>query len=115
MRNDLSHVDYYRVKTGSLATKDGERHGAFILTGKDDFLTVIVSSELGWDHASVSTPSHSPSWRDMCLVKDIFFEDEECVIQYHPPKSIYLNMHPNVLHMWRPHYETIPIPPAWMV
>lgn len=58
----------------------------------------------GWEHVSVS-PKHKfniPSWEDMCRLKDVFFDDEEEVYQIHPPKSHYVNMVNNCLHLWRP-------------
>lgn len=65
-----------------------------------------------WEHVSVSKHNGLlPTWRQMCWIKSLFWEDEECVIQYHPPKSRYVNVHPGVLHMWRPVAETIPMPP----
>lgn len=53
------------------------------------------------EHVSVRAKKGTPSWETMCVVKDLFWEDEDEVIQYHPKKSQYVNMHPNVLHMWR--------------
>lgn len=58
----------------------------------------------GWNHVSVS-PKHKfkiPSWNDMCILKDIFFYDEEEVYQIHPKKSEYVNLKSNCLHMWKP-------------
>ena len=42
-----------------------------------------------------------------------FFEDEEEVIQYHPKKSQYVNLHENCLHMWRPVNRNIITPPIY--
>lgn len=66
--------------------------------------TVIFSEEQdGWEHVSFSAYDHSkcPSWEEMCQLKDIFWEDEEEVIQIHPKKSQYVNIMPNCLHLWR--------------
>jgi hypothetical protein len=38
-----------------------------------------------WEHVSVSTAHRTPNWIEMCLVKDLFWTEEECVIQFHPP------------------------------
>jgi len=51
----------------------------------------------------------------MCYIKDLFWMPEECVIQYHPPKSKYKNLHPDVLHLWRPTEVEIPLPPREFV
>ena len=57
----------------------------------------------------------TPSWDDMCKLKDIFFREDETVIQYHPAKSQYVNMVTNCLHLWRPQNETLPVPPSIMI
>lgn len=62
------------------------------------------TDEDGWEHVSVSPFDHNtmPSWEDMCRIKDIFWEDEEIAIQFHPKKSQYVNLMENCLHLWRP-------------
>ena len=61
-------------------------------------------NEDGWEHVSISpNKMHKiPSWNDMCILKDIFFNDEEEVLQLHPKKSQYVNISTNCLHLWRP-------------
>lgn len=78
-------------------------------------LAVIFSWGGGWDHVSVSHKNKVPSWEEMCMVKDIFFDEEECVIQYHPPKSQYINNHPYCLHLWRPQNKEVLMPPKVMI
>ena len=53
------------------------------------------------EHVSVAGPKETPRWETMCIIKDLFWDDEDEVIQYHPKKSEYVNMHPRTLHMWR--------------
>ena len=53
------------------------------------------------EHVSVAGPKETPRWETMCVIKDLFWDDEDEVIQYHPKKSQYVNMHPRTLHMWR--------------
>ena len=79
--------------------------------------SVVASWGGGWEHVSVCPRKKHivPSWDDMCKIKDIFFHDEECVVQYHPPKSEYVNNMPNCLHLWRPINEAMPMPPSIMV
>ena len=78
--------------------------------------SVVWSYGGGWDHVSVSPRQKRiiPSWDDMCRLKDIFFHDDEAVIQIHPPKSEYVNNVPNCLHLWKCQ-ENMTLPPAWMV
>ena len=77
--------------------------------------TVVWTRDGDWEHVSVAPYDHSitPSWDDMCKLKDIFFRDEEEAIQIHPKKSEYVNMMTNCLHLWRPNdgWEML-IPPA---
>ena len=71
--------------------------------------------ETGWEHVSVSTKRRVPNWQEMCFVKDLFWGDEECVVQFHPPKSEYVNCHPYCLHLWKPIEQAIPRPDSSMV
>ena len=68
-----------------------------------------------WEHVSVSYADRIPCWETMCQIKDLFWSPEDCVVQYHPPHSEYVNCHPNVLHLWRPLGADLPRPPTWMV
>jgi hypothetical protein len=51
----------------------------------------------------------------MCQVKAMFWDEDDCVIQYHPPRSEYVNNHQNCLHLWRPIGVSLPMPPSIMV
>ena len=76
----------------------------FLKLGKRmaDAAWVVWSRNGGWDHVSVSYENRCPTWDEMCLAKDIFFEDEERCVEYHPKRSEYVNLHPHCLHIWRP-------------
>lgn len=73
------------------------------------------TDEGGLEHVSVSPfdSDITPSWGDMCIIKDIFWEDEETVIQVHPPKSQYVNLSTNCLHLWR--YKDGRVDETWRV
>lgn len=94
------------------SSKEDGNNGLFI-TGN---LKIIASDGMGWEHVSVSTKSQTlPSWNTMCEVKNLFWDDEDCVVQYHPPKSEYVDNYP-ALHLWRPvEFETLPRPPSILV
>lgn len=65
--------------------------------------SVVWDTNDGYEHVSVS-PKHkfrTPTWEDMCFLKDVFFDDEEECYQIHPPKSRYVNLCKNCLHIWR--------------
>ena len=78
--------------------------------------SIIWSWGGGWEHVSVCPLNGSmPTWDDMCFIKDMFWEEDDCVVQYHPPKSEYVNNMPNCLHLWRPIADKMPMPPSLMV
>lgn len=108
-----------RVPDGHYASARGDRYGAFFIWGPCGAELCILSSgefhktNEGWEHVSVSTQHRPPNWQEMSFVKDLFWGEDECVVQYHPPKSDHINNHPNCLHLWKP--EQMPMPPKWMV
>lgn len=55
-----------------------------------------------WEHISVALKNRNPNWDEMCYMKDLFFEDEDECIQFHPKKSQYVNLHNHCLHIWKP-------------
>jgi hypothetical protein len=87
----------------------------------DDQAIVIASCGLGWEHVSVhignavTTKMRTPSWDEMCKIKDMFWGEEDCVVQYHPPKSEYVNQHEFTLHLWRPTKSLLPVPDSLLV
>ena len=78
-------------------------------------LGVIASAGMGWEHVSISLPHRTPNWREMCFIKDLFWGEEDVVIQYPPKKSEYVNRHDNYLHLWQPAGVGIPTPPKELV
>jgi hypothetical protein len=54
----------------------------------------------GWEHASVSLRHRCPTWEEMCRVKDLIWAPEDTVMQFHPPKSDYVNRAKYCLHLW---------------
>lgn len=79
--------------------------------------SVVWSNSGGWDHVSIAPAKRNimPSWDDMCLLKNLFFNEDEVVIQYHPAKKDYVNNLSNCLHLWKPTEETLPVPNSLMV
>ncbi len=111
-----------RITTGLGASRrDFGPYGAFKVYGPCGADLMIVASGAdypdahGWEHVSISTPRRPPNWQEMCFVKDLFWSDEECVIQFHPPKSEYVNNHPHCLHLWRNINQPFPLPPSILV
>lgn len=117
---DLHTLDKYRVDMRHFfGTLGDDGNGAFKVFVHGVSFNCIASNGGGWEHVSVSPGSPNrkkcPTWDEMCAIKDMFFEPEETVVQYHPPKSDYVNNHPYCLHLWRPVDLEIPRPPAIFV
>lgn len=128
MRQDLHPgLERCRVVAGSLASEPGSGpQGAFIVPGPLGDRLVIVASdgrdwcEAGlllpiWEHVSVHVDGkhrvRTPTWAEMDYVKDLFWEEGECVVQYHVPKGDHINQHPHTLHLWRAKEVAFPMPP----
>jgi len=109
--------EQYRLVHHDILGSDASygNNGCFIVSFRGREMTVIASDGEGWEHVSVSLNNRNPNWEEMSYIKSLFWDDEECVIQYHPPKSEYINMHPHCLHMWRPKDKEIPMPPSILV
>ena len=69
----------------------------------------------GWEHVTVGGKNKVPDWDVMCKVKDIFWDEEECCIEYHPRKSQYINNNEYCLHIWRPDFMELPEPPLLLL
>jgi hypothetical protein len=125
-----ARLDFWRVDhSNPIVGKIGEGQnirlkptGAFLIEprGEPIHLIIVSTQNDGWDHVSVSMRDRGhdaiPSWEQMCVVKDQFFEPEEVVMQLHPRRSQYVNICEWCLHLWRPHAPlAIPEPPRWLV
>lgn len=106
----------YRIRKGFLASDDSNgANGAFLIPFESTELFAVVSDQMGWDHISVSKRSKMPSWKEMCFIKNLFFDETETVVQFHPKKTEYINNHPNCLHLWRKHDSEYELPPSIFV
>lgn len=113
-----------RVREGPWASdhRDGA-NGAFLVMGPNVMWLRIIASDgrhpdaQGWEHVSVSCQSMNrcPNWPEMVFVKNLFWDDDETVVQFHPPKSEYVNHHPTTLHLWRHPKRPIETPPSILV
>jgi hypothetical protein len=95
----------------------GNDGGAYLFRSPIDnkHLKVIVSWGLDYDHVSVSREDRTPTWQEMEWVLARFAEEDEYWVQYHVPKPMHVNMHPNCLHWFRPQKEKLPTPPQILV
>jgi hypothetical protein len=117
---DWSFLNRHRIRQGPLASADAQGFkGAFSfpLPGEPRRVYCIISDGLGWEHVSVSFGhNHAiPSWLVMEKVKNLFWNDDQWVIQFHPPAKEYANNHPGCLHLWRPLGKEFPTPDSILV
>lgn len=106
----------YRVQFDGFSPHGyGDPFGVFSLGIATGTIMIIASSGSGWEHVSASLRNRPPNWSEMCRIKDLFWGPEEAVVQFHPPKSEYVNHHPHCLHLWKPIGLEIPRPPTWMI
>lgn len=87
--------------------------------GKDPYEDATAEMR-AWEHVSVSarrgvTKMRIPTWKEMCQVKDLCWDKEDVVVQFHPRESEYVNYNPFVLHLWRHKELVFPTPPAILV
>jgi hypothetical protein len=76
--------------------------------------------DTGWEHVSVTVAyrvgnkwvERTPKWDEMSWLKEQFWSDEECVVQFHPPKKDYVNVHNHCLHLWAVTTAEFPLPPT---
>lgn len=143
MRNNFAHLDKWRLtaeqakKNPSIrmyASAPGDLWGMFVIHENRTQIRVLatrgdehipgVPDAFGWEHASVSVLylntkgkpiPRTPTWEEMCRVKNLFWMEEEAVIQFHPPKSEYVNRHNHCLHLWRNPLIQILTPPSILV
>lgn len=95
--------------------EEGIDGGVFIIKICGERFRIIASDGGGWDHVSVVHKKRTPTWREMCRIKEMFFDEEDTVVQFHPPKNMYVNDHPRCLHLWRNQNAEIELPPMILV
>ena len=116
MRNDAEHLEKWRITLGPMASDASlGMTGMFSIRRQCKTLLVMASEGMGWEHVSVSLRNRCPTWNEMCLIKRLFWTDDETVIQYHPATEQYVNQHRYCLHLWRPIGVELPVPPAVLV
>lgn len=104
----------HRIVTGSYGSNPNSgNNGAFsvpVPSRKKERFMVIASDGQGWEHVSVSHKNRTPTWEEMCHIKDMFWDEDDVVVQFHPAKNEYINLHENCLHLWKPIKIPLPTP-----
>ena len=103
---DLRTLDHLRRKDKQVIAFYGwagdETCGVFNVMSPIDQspMTVIASSESGWDHVSASRPNRCPNWPEMDFIKRLFFENDEVCMQLHVASKDHISIHDYTLHIW---------------
>lgn len=113
----MFHVpERYRIDGGIYgSTSEYGNNGAFIIPVRNMKIRCIASDGCKWEHVSASLKNRCPNWAEMCVIKSIFWDEEDWVVQYHPAVSEYVSYHPYCLHLWRPIGQELPKPPSDLV
>lgn len=99
---DLNHIPEVGWLKNNPLNRYGMRCGIIKLPTGIQASVVAGSNEAGWEHVSIELKARRlPTWDEMCYVKDLFWDEEEEVVQMHPRKSEYVNL-TDALHLWRP-------------
>ena len=113
----------FRMPGHPLDSEPGDPFGAFFIAPCHLLpwgLKIIASngvmdgkSDTMFEHVSVSrlNSPDTPSWNEMIEAAKLFWDDDDCLVQYRPPAADYVNLHPGVLHWWRWKSAMFPLPP----
>jgi hypothetical protein len=122
---DLNRLNPYRDTDSSFIQLIGDpgdsTYGRFFIPSPEDRVRIQVIASSGdppkimWEHVSVSRQDRCPLWREMCFIKELFFKEEETVMQLHVPMVDWISYHPFCLHLWKPIGVEIPRPPSFLV
>jgi hypothetical protein len=110
------NIEKLRIRKGPMASDSSfGNNGAFQIPYASGMLYVIISDCAGWDHVSVSLSNRCPTWDEMHWIKNLFFNSEETVVQFHPKESQYVNRCKHCLHLWKKHGTDYELPPREMI
>ena len=110
---NLDELERYRVLKGFWYSKPGDEFGVFNIPFKSHKLRVVCAPmDSEWQHVSVSLKNRCPNWDEMSFIKDLFWGEEQTVVQFHPKKDAYVDNHPNCLHLWRKKDTEYELPPS---
>ena len=89
--------DWTRLSTAEDGASYRHRRGMVVILSIG-----LELDETWWLHLSASHPKRIPGWGDMRNAKDIFLGVNAWAYSVLPPRVDYVNIHPNVLHLWSP-------------
>lgn len=89
----MFHVpEKYRLVTGRMGSNANfGNNGAFVIPSpisEGRKFVIIASDGMGWEHVSIhcerKNEQFTPYWDEMCFIKDLFWDDEDVVINCIP-------------------------------
>lgn len=102
MRDEKEYIDKVIWDDDPYLVRNGLKAGLITLPKGQKASVVVGRNEDGMEHVSIQLfCDRLPKWNEMCYVKDLFWGEEEEVVQIHPKKSQYVNF-TEALHLWRP-------------
>lgn len=117
-----SIVEAGRVREGPYGSDASSGlQGAFFVRALTGIRLKIIACDgadpeaRGWEHVSVSCEGRCPDWEEMVFVKELFWNNTETVVQFHPQKEKHINVHPYVLHLWKRVDREFELPPPELI
>lgn len=114
----MKFPDQYRAKHPfGFEHKPGDPFGWFMIPSpikENQWIAVMADGQTEWEHVSASLRNRTPTWDEMCHLKNLFWEENEMVVQFHPEKEDYINNAKNCLHIWK-YKGFMPKPPTCYV
>jgi len=120
MRDAVEEIEQYRIPDfgqWSSTSEDGP-NGVFLIPFSEKVsLACFAASRIDWEQVGVFPVcgdgylARCPTWEEMCFVKNLFWQGNETVLQFHPSKSEYVNLYPFMLHLWKMTFVDHPLPP----
>ena len=111
-REPNPRIDKYRATHPVLGDSPAGTNWGWFLWGELRIMSSGADSKTGWEHVSVSCVHRTPTWDEMCKVKELFWADDETVLQFHPLKAEYINQMRYCLHLWKQCGVNHSLPPA---
>ncbi len=83
--------------------KKGDPFGWFMIPSNKDGRMIAVQADAThneWEHISCSMRNRCPTWEEMCYLKNLFWDESQIAVQFHPAKEDYVNVAKFCLHIW---------------
>lgn len=115
---ELSEFEKYAIDIG-LGPAISLHSGSFLYPMENDKNAFIISTKdrRGWNHVSIHLQNDLgecitkvPSHEDMQVIRNLFFNSEDLVQEFHPEKKDYINNHSYTLHLWESTEEKVEKP-----